>query len=145
MSEKGCHRQHTLLQATVIENPPTRVEPLPTIARLNIRARTSGRNKEMSQTTQAQTGTEHAEKKKLHLVIVSLVGKWQHPFDPGDTVQSVIAQSLEHFKPKLEDGNYQLERKATKEIMDPNRTLKSYHLQDKEELLLIPTDDGGGQ
>lgn len=99
----------------------------------------------MSQVTQTQKGTEHAENKKLHLVIVSLVGKWQHPFDPSETVQSVIAQSLEHFKPKLEDGNYQLERKSTKEIMDPNRTLASYDLADKEELLLIPTDDGGGQ
>lgn len=99
----------------------------------------------MSQVSHTQAGTEHAEDKKLHLVIVSLVGKWQHPFDPDETVQSVIAQSLEHFKPKLEDGNYQLERKATKEIMDPSRTLRSYHLEDKEELLLIPTDDGGGQ
>jgi len=99
----------------------------------------------MSQVTQTHAGAEPAEKKKLHLIVVSLVGKWQHPFDPGETVQSVILQSLEHFKPKLEDGNYQLERKATKEIMEPSRTLDSYGLKDKEELLLIPTDDGGGQ
>lgn len=88
---------------------------------------------------------EHKERensdKVIEVTIRTSTGKWSSRFERTDKISEVIAAALAHFN--LEAGDYKLVRKSTEEMLDPHRTLGSYHIQDREVLNLIPPDGGG--
>jgi len=80
---------------------------------------------------------------KLHLIISTPVGKWQHPFDPQTTVREVIEQILEHFKNSLEPGNYELRAQGSSTGLQREETLAANQIGDKTDLILVPETGGG--
>ena len=80
---------------------------------------------------------------KLHITIITLAGKWQHPFDPETTVREIVAQTVEHFKDSLAPANYELRKKESTTSLSPDATLMSSDVQDKSELALVPETGGG--
>jgi len=77
----------------------------------------------------------------VEVIIRTPTGKWPHSFEKTEHISQVIADAISHFS--LEPGDYKLERKSTSEMLDPHRTLVSYHIQNGEVLNLIPPDGGG--
>ena len=90
---------------------------------------------------------EHEEERErpsglIELTVRTPIGDWTHGFVKTEMVSQVVAATLGHFT-TLEPGDYKLERKTSKEMLDPNRTLESYFVQNCEVLKLVPPDGGG--
>ena len=87
----------------------------------------------------------HEEKDKadkgLEITIRTPTGKWSNSFDKTEKISQVIAMTVAHFA--LQPGDYKLERKTPAEVLDPNRNLVSYQIQDGDVLTLVPPDGGG--
>jgi len=97
----------------------------------------------MSNENSAQSGKEHD--KKLHLIIATTAGPWEHPFEPTTTVQQVIDDTIAHFKGELTTPPYELRVKGATSALDPNQTLSQAGLKDKENLTLVRVTPGGGK
>ena len=93
--------------------------------------------------SQSELGQLEAAK-ALRLVIETPVGDWKHPFRPAETVAEIIKATIDHFRPRLQDGTYELRRKRTNEVLAPEKTLEAYGIEEGEHLVLVP-DDGGGR
>lgn len=84
---------------------------------------------------------------KLKITIVTPVGKWQSAhFEPTDTVDDVIAATLDHFKNKLNaDDPYELRKKDSEAPLPGSATLASLGVIDGDVLLLVKSTVGGGK
>ncbi|MHB8636743.1 MAG: ubiquitin family protein [Fimbriimonadaceae bacterium] len=76
----------------------------------------------------------------LKLIIEAPVGEpWTHEFDPELTVHGVIVEALHHFK--LGEAKYELRHGTA--VLEPHRTLESYHFSPDTILELVPDQRGG--
>ena len=97
---------------------------------------------ELKSSTNAAGGNQ-----KLKITIVTPVGKWHSAhFEPTETVEAVIAATLDHFKNKLNaDDPYELRRKDSEEALPRSATLVSLGVADGDVFLLIKSTVGGGK
>ena len=87
--------------------------------------------------------TMNEKDKKVHLTVQTLEGKYQHPFDPDETLQSVIDQTLSHLHIEPAPGEV-WELRFQETTLNPTLTIKAAGLPDKATLLLAAREGGGG-
>lgn len=81
----------------------------------------------------------------INVTIVTPIGKWDTAFHKTATISHVISSVLKKFTDIDATKQYVLQRASTDEILSPDKTLASYHIQDCEKLKFLPAQDGGGQ
>jgi hypothetical protein len=86
---------------------------------------------------------EKHEDQKVHLTVQTLSGKYQHPFDPDDTLQFVINATLEHLHIQPQPGDV-WELRYGEQLLMPSLTIRAAHIPDKAVLMLAPKEGGGG-
>ena len=86
---------------------------------------------------------QNSDKKDSHsisLIIKTTLGTWTNSFEKTAKVKDVVQAVIQHFG-FSENGNYELRmEKNPDEVLNPERTLVSYHLQDED--IVIFTDLG---
>ncbi len=82
-----------------------------------------------------------ASDKDLTITIETSQGNWTNTFPKTAKVQDVIDATISHFG-FAQNGKYELRRGSgtTSELLKPERTLVSYHIQDGD--VLVFTDLG---
>jgi len=81
--------------------------------------------------------------KKVHLTIQTLEGKYQHPFDQEETLQSVIDQTLDHLHIEPAPGEV-WELRFDERVLNPAQTIRAAGVPDKATLMLAAKEGGGG-
>ena len=82
-------------------------------------------------------------RRKIHLTIQTMSGKYQHVFDPSDTLQFVIDETFKHLHNKPQPGDI-WELRYGETVLTPSLTIHAAHLPDKAVLMLAPKEGGGG-
>lgn len=81
--------------------------------------------------------------KKVHLTVQTLSGKYQHPFDADQTLQSVVDETLKHLHITPAPGEeWQLRYQET--VLNLSLTIEAAELPDKATLMLAAREGGGG-
>ena len=80
---------------------------------------------------------------KIHLIIETLSGKYQHPFDPDTTLKQVEDATFEHLKIKPAPTDvWELQYNGT--TLNLSLTIEQAHLPDHAVLTLATKEGGGG-
>ncbi len=83
------------------------------------------------------------KEKKVHLTIQTLSGKYQHPFDPDQTLQSVVDATFEHLHIQPAPGEV-WELRYQESVLNLSLTIQTAGIPDKATLMLAAREGGGG-
>jgi hypothetical protein len=83
------------------------------------------------------------EKKKIHLTVQTLSGKYQHPFDADTTLQAVVEATWKHLEITPAQGEV-WELRYNETVLNLSLTIETAGLPDKATLMLAAKDGGGG-
>ena len=77
---------------------------------------------------------KEANDQELSIIILTPDGNYEGTFPKTAKVQEVINAVIQHFG-YAQNGRYELHLSDTDEVLDPNRTLVSYHIKDGDQLV----------